>query len=126
MHNSWALRFGGELRLLGGHLHLRLGLGYDATPLPLVTLGPLLPDAPRMEVSAGLGWHEHWFALDIGYMAVISSRRRRPAPTSAHTYDTNGHVLTVSATVRFGGVGRHVSHEEPHPDAEEPPPRRTW
>lgn len=126
LHNSWALRFGGELRLVGGHLHVRLGLGYDSTPLPLVALGPLLPDAPRMEVSAGLGWHEHWISLDIGYMAVILFKETSTSPDFRATYDSNGHVLTVSGTVRFGGVGRHVSHEEPHPDAEEPPPRHTW
>ncbi len=123
LHNSWALRFGGELRLLGGHLHLRLGAGYDSTPLPTVALGPLLPDEQRLEVAAGIGWHEHWFALDVGYMAVILFKKTSTDPDFVATYDTNAHVLTVSATVRFGGVGRHIHHDEPRPDVEEPPPR---
>ncbi|HEY2748293.1 MAG TPA: outer membrane protein transport protein [Polyangia bacterium] len=124
LHNSWALRFGGELRLVGGHLHLRLGAGYDATPLPTVALGPLLPDEQRLELAAGIGWHEHWFALDAGYMAVLLFKKTSTDPDFIARYDTNGHVLTVSATLRFGGVARHIHHEEPPPDVEEP--RRSW
>jgi long-chain fatty acid transport protein len=127
LHTSWALRFGGELRLLGGHLHLRLGVGYDSTPLPSETLGPLLPDSQRMEIAAGIGWHEHWFALDAGYMAVVLFKERSDSRDLPATYETNGHVLTVSATVRFGGVGRRVHHDEPPPELrEEPPPRHSW
>ena len=126
LHNSWALRFGAELRLLGGHLHLRLGAGYDATPLPTVALGPLLPDEQRLEIAAGLGWHEHSFALDVGYMAVVLFGKTSTDPDFRARYDTNGHVLSVSLTVRFGGVGRHIRHEEPRPEVEEPPPRRSW
>ena len=124
LHNSWALRFGGELRLLGGHLHVRLGLGYDATPLPVVALGPLLPDEQRMEISAGLGWHESWIALDIGYMAVVLFKETSTNPDFRATYDTNGHVITGSATFRFGGVGRHIHHDEPRPELEEEPAPR--
>jgi len=127
LHNSWALRFGGELRLLGGHLHLRLGLGYDETPLPRETLGPLLPDTPRMEISAGIGWHERWIALDAGYMAVVLFKETSTNPDLIATYESQGHVITLSATVRFGHVGRRVHHEEPPPELrEEPPPRRPW
>ena len=127
LRNSWALRVGGELRLLGGHLHLRLGLGYDSTPLPAETLGPLLPDSQRMEVAAGLGWHAHWFALDAGYMAVVLFRETSKNPDLHATYASNGHVVTLSATVRFGGVGRRVRHDEPPAELrEEPPPRHSW
>jgi long-chain fatty acid transport protein len=127
LHNSWALRVGGELRLMGGHLHLRLGLGYDSTPLPTERLGPLLPDAQRMEIAAGIGWHEHWIALDAGYMAVVLFKETANNPDLHATYETNGHVVSVSATVRFGGVGRHVHHDEPPPELrEEPPPRHSW
>jgi long-chain fatty acid transport protein len=122
--NSWAIRAGGELRVLNSHLHLRLGIGYDATPLPLAQLGPLLPDTPRIEVSAGLGWHEHWFALDIGYMAVILFKDTSTNPDFRAAYSSNGHVITGTATVRFGGVGRRLHHEEPRPELEEEPPPR--
>ncbi|MGZ3438000.1 MAG: OmpP1/FadL family transporter, partial [Polyangia bacterium] len=127
LHNSWALRVGGELRLLGGHLHVRLGLGYDSTPLPTETLGPLLPDAQRMEIAGGIGWHEHWFALDLGYMAVVLFKETSKNPDLFATYESTGHVITGSATVRFGGVGKKVHHEEPRPELpEEPPPRHSW
>ncbi|HWE28122.1 MAG TPA: outer membrane protein transport protein [Polyangia bacterium] len=130
LHNSWALRFGGELRLVGGHLHLRLGIGYDATPLPDETLGPLLPDTPRVEAAAGIGWHEHWIALDAGYMAVVLFKDESKSPHLHASFASNGHVVSLSATVRFGAVGRRVRHEEPPeelPELEaEPPPRHTW
>lgn len=127
LHNSWALRFGGELRLLGGHLHLRLGLGYDATPLPTETLGPLLPDTPRMEIAAGIGWHEHWLAIDAGYMAVVLFKTNATNPDLNASYESQGHVFSLSGTVRFGGVGRRVHHEEPPPELpQEPPPRHSW
>ena len=127
LHNSWALRVGGELRLLGGHLHLRLGLGYDSTPLPTETLGPLLPDSKRMEIACGIGWHEHWFALDAGYMAVVLFKETSTNPDLHATYESVGNVLTLSATVRFGGVGRRVHHDEPRPELrEEPAPRHSW
>ena len=127
LHNSWALRVGAELRLLAAHLHLRLGLGYDSTPLPTETLGPLLPDSQRMEIAAGIGWHEHWLALDAGYMAVVLFKETSNNPDLHATYASNGHVITLSATVRFGGVGRRVHHEAPPPELpEEPPSRHEW
>ncbi|HEX8951138.1 MAG TPA: outer membrane protein transport protein, partial [Polyangia bacterium] len=127
LHNSWALRFGGELRLLGGHLHLRLGLGYDATPLPTETLGPLLPDTPRMEIAGGIGWHERWLALDAGYMAVVLFKTTSTNPDLDASYESLGHVITLSGTIRFGGVGKRVRHEEPRPELpEEPAPRHSW
>ncbi|HXU71825.1 MAG TPA: outer membrane protein transport protein [Polyangia bacterium] len=124
LHNSWAIRFGGELRVLDQHVHLRLGLGYDQTPLPVVALGPLLPDEQRFEVAAGLGWHEHRWALDIGYMAVILFKNTSTNPDFRAAYDSNGHVITGTLTVHFGGVGKEVRHEEPPPENEtEPAPR---
>ncbi|MCU1280989.1 MAG: rane protein involved in aromatic hydrocarbon degradation [bacterium] len=127
LHNSYALRFGGELRVLGGHLHLRAGIGYDSTPLPTERLGPLLPDAERVEFAAGIGWHERWIALDAAYMAVVLFKETANNPDLFGTYETQGHVITLSATVRIGGVGRRVRHEEPRPELpEEPPPRHSW
>ena len=124
LHNSWALRFGGELRLLGGHLHLRLGVGYDSTPLPNENLGPLLPDAPRVEVAGGIGWHERWIALDAGYMAVILQNETSTSPDFRASYASTGHVISLTATLRFVRVARHVTHEEPPPELpEEPAPR---
>jgi long-subunit fatty acid transport protein len=125
LHNSWAIRAGAELRVCGGHLHLRIGGGYDATPLPASTLGPLLPDAPRMELSAGLGWHERWIALDVGYMAVLLFRRTAQNPDLAAAYETNGHVITLSATIRVAHWGHHVKPQE-SPELREEPAARGW
>ena len=38
-----------------------------------------------------------------------------------------GEFFSLSGTVRFGGVGRQVRHEEPPPELpEEPAPRHSW
>src|SRR5262249_8138649 len=68
LHNPWGPRFGGELRLLDGKLPLRAGVAYLTSPVPDNTLGPLLPDAQRVLVSAGGGWHLPTIAFDIAYM----------------------------------------------------------
>jgi long-chain fatty acid transport protein len=120
LHNSWTVRGGGELRLAGGRLHLRLGLGYDATPLPVQTLSPLLPDGNRVIASAGIGWHEHWFAVDIAYMAVVVLTRTATNPDLRATYDSNAHFFSASFTFRHA----RVAHQVPSPPPEETPPPR--
>ena len=86
-----------------------------------------MPDAPRVEVAGGIGWHERWIALDAGYMAVILRKETSTSPDFRATYESTGHVISLTATVRFVRVGRHVSHEEPPPELpDEPEPRRRY
>ena len=60
-------------------------------------------------------------------MAVVLFKETSTNPDFRATYDTNAHVLTGTATVRFGGVGRHIHHDEPRPELEEEPaPRHRW
>ncbi len=111
--NAWAIRVGGELRLLGGRLHLRLGGGYDSTPVPAQTLGPLIPDAQRGLLGGGIGWHTTLWAVDLGYMAVFLLDRTSANPDLLATYRTFGHVISASVTFRYPRVASKVRAEPP-------------
>lgn len=102
LHNSWSIRAGaqydiGERRLM----RVRLGAGYDATPVPTSTLAPLLPDTNRALVSGGLGLHWSWLDLDLGYMAVFLVKTTATNPDLIATYQSFGQVISGSATIRF-------------------------
>lgn len=102
LHNSWAIRVGAQYGI-GQHerVRVRLGTGYDATPLPLSTLAPLLPDTSRVLVSAGVGLHWSMLDLDLGYMAVILIKETSQNPDLIATYQSFGQVISGSATLRF-------------------------
>ena len=60
-------------------------------------------------------------------MAVVLFKETSTNPDLLATYESQGHVFSLSGTVRFGGVGRKVHHEEPPPELpEEPAPRHSW
>jgi len=83
--DSYTLRAGGELAL--GRTRLRLGFGYDWTPVPAATLSPLLPDADRYLVSAGFGIElpAHLF-LEASVMGVIFRSRTSELPVFPASY----------------------------------------
>jgi long-chain fatty acid transport protein len=108
LHNTWALRFGGQYGFLGDKLRVRLGAGYDTTPLPRSRLGPLLPDTDRGLVSAGVGLHWHWLDLDLAYMAVFLIKQTSTDPNLRATYESFGQVISASATIRFPNWLQHA------------------
>jgi long-chain fatty acid transport protein len=76
-------RFGAEYRLLDEEkLALRVGAGYDLTPVPTNTLLPLAPDANRGQPRAGVGGRR---------LAAEGHQRRRGLPGrdphGAHGHD---------------------------------------
>jgi long-chain fatty acid transport protein len=77
------IRLGGEYRL-PDLLTLRLGVGYDWTPVPDSTIDPTLPDNNRFLISAGVGGKIGPVYLDAAYMAVILGDRHIPAGTSVN------------------------------------------
>jgi long-chain fatty acid transport protein len=100
-HDTWALRAGAQYGFLDERLRVRLGGGYDTTPVPLSTLGPLAPDCNRALVSVGVGLQWRWLALDAGYLAVFLIERTSTNPDLKATYETFGQVISASATVRL-------------------------
>lgn len=102
LHNSWSIRAGAQYGI-GEHqrVRVRLGTGYDSTPVPTSTLAPLLPDTNRVLVSGGLGLHWSWLDLDLGYMAVFLIKTTAQNPELIATYQSFGQVISGSATLRF-------------------------
>jgi long-subunit fatty acid transport protein len=113
------VRVGAEYALLGGRLPLRLGVGWDQSPVPASTMSPLTPDADRIIVSGGLGFRHKWLYADAGYMAVILLSRTGQAATLdgvnaqyVASYSTVGHVIAINLAMRLEQVGLRVNVPE--------------
>jgi long-chain fatty acid transport protein len=106
-HNTWALRGGVQYGFLQDRLRVRLGAGYDTTPVPTSTLGPLAPDANRGLVSAGIGAHWRWMSVDVGYMAVFLLKTTSNNHDFVATYESFGQVISASLTVQLERVLQH-------------------
>jgi len=85
---------------------LRLGYVFDQSPQPEQTVNPLLPDANRNGVTAGIGFRGHPVDLDLGVMYLFFADRTRtksfaddPQGPFFGTYSTR--ALLVSLTVGF-------------------------
>jgi long-chain fatty acid transport protein len=104
LHNTWAVRAGAQYGFLGDRLRVRIGGGYDQSPVPSSTLGPLLPDTERVLVSAGVGVRWRWLSLDLGYLAVFLLRRSSENPDLLASYGTFAQVISLTGTVRWPHV----------------------
>ncbi|MCA9524439.1 MAG: outer membrane protein transport protein [Myxococcales bacterium] len=70
--NAWTFYVGGYAKPIP-ELTVRFGTGFDLTPIPSYSLGPLVPDANRFLLSGGLGY-EHiksGFYTDVAYNLVL-------------------------------------------------------
>lgn len=98
---------------------IRLGLGYDQTPVPATTIDASLPDNDRVLVSAGLSLGRRGLgSIEVGYMAVIAQSRASENPELRLTYATTAHVLSAGLTLQMdvlGGKGQPVGplHMQP-------------
>jgi len=72
--NSSSLRFGTAYKLTKD-FELRGGVGLDETPIPPSTLGPAIPGADYLTLTAGAGYNWERIMIDIGYMAVFYKTR---------------------------------------------------
>jgi long-chain fatty acid transport protein len=103
------LRLGGEYRVDLGDgylLPVRLGVGYDITPVPDSTIDPTLPDASRILATAGLGFDMGVFHADVAYMFLHLLKRTIAPPGNlnfvAGDYaNTQVHLLSLSLGVRI-------------------------
>ncbi|SRR5581483_4599993 len=73
--DSSSLRVGAAYKIIP-QLELRAGLGLDQTPIPAKTLGPAIPGADYLTVTAGAGYNWRRLKIDVGYMAVFYKTRR--------------------------------------------------
>jgi long-chain fatty acid transport protein len=102
--NSFTLRAGADWA--GGFpgLHLRAGVILDQSAIPSDSLGPGLPDANRIDATAGVGYSAGHFKADLGYMLVyfLANDSTGGGEGPVGTYRTVAHLLgvTVGATWR--------------------------
>jgi long-chain fatty acid transport protein len=101
-HMTVTLRAGADYRLPGG-FHARGGLIYDRGAIPEENLGPALPDADRIDVTAGLGYTTPHLDLDLGYMIVkfLPSDATTGHEGPEGTYHTLAHLLALTVGASF-------------------------
>ncbi|WNG40900.1 transporter [Archangium violaceum] len=93
--DRWNFHVGGEFKATDA-LALRLGFIYDPTPTPEETLTPDLPDADRLNFSAGLGYALSNFRADLGYQFVLLQDQRSTAEELPGTYSGSAHVIGLT------------------------------
>jgi long-chain fatty acid transport protein len=128
LRDSVGVRVGGEYRFFGGRLPIRLGVGWDNTPVPASTRSPLFPDTDRVLVSGGVGFHGSWWTVEGGYLAAILLKEQATNPALTATYSNVAHVVSAAVTLRFANVGGRYSGNRPGASAIESGPLRatTW
>lgn len=99
--NSWSFYLSSVYKPIPA-LSLRFGLGFDMTPVPNHTLGPLVPDNNRVLASFGVGYEFSKIGLyiDTSYNLVRFLPRTVDAKTSEALFpqhwDNVVHLVTVN------------------------------
>jgi long-chain fatty acid transport protein len=111
--DAWGVRGGAEYRLADDKWRVRLGLGYDSSPVRRGWLGPIQPDSQRVVVGVGFGGTFGDVAVDFGYSAqvVLSRTSSNPVPGMT-TYDTLRHLLALSISLKLPNLGPRVDIPE--------------
>ena len=106
-----AVRFGGEFKM-SASLRLRGGYAYTQAAAPDETVTPLLPEAQRNHLIAGLGWSpKRNMTVDLAYQFIAHADRRgrtvNPPPGEPPTiglnsglYRSRGDLLALTMTFR--------------------------
>lgn len=105
LKDSVGVRVGAEYRFFGGKLPVRLGAGWDNTPVPASTRSPLFPDTDRVLVSGGVGYHGRWWAVEGGYLAAFLLNQQATNPQLTASYANTVHVVSAAVTLRFASLG---------------------
>ncbi len=89
-------------------LTLRGGLIYDITPQPASKMEPMLPDADRIDLTAGIGYKiNEQISLDLAYMLVLFSERKSIYYESSNgtlfhgTYNSTAHLFGFDVSYQF-------------------------
>ena len=102
----WAYKLGGQYKL-NRRLDLRAGYSFDRTPVPDGTVDPLLPDADRHSMAFGLGLHNDFAALDLGYMWVhfvdrsVGSQNMTTLSGENGVFKSDAYLLAANVSFRF-------------------------
>jgi long-subunit fatty acid transport protein len=101
LRSTWSFALGGEYGLEDRYF-VRLGVRWDPSPVPPESLSAELPDADRLEVCGGLGYHHpSGFTLDLGYLATLLRPRSSTFAPLPGRYGGAAHAfsLTVGLTL---------------------------
>jgi long-chain fatty acid transport protein len=83
---------------------IRLGALYDKNPQPTNVVSPLLPDADRMGVTFGVGYHRGPWVLDATEFALHFKKRSTMGQSLDNfngTYKTDANLISVNFGYRF-------------------------
>lgn len=103
--NVFLVRIGAEYRV--GDLALRLGGGYDVSPVPQTTADFTLPDNDRIFYSAGAGYDFGPIRADLSYMGLWLQERELDASVNVNLPDGGtfsggfAHVMGLSLGVQI-------------------------
>jgi long-chain fatty acid transport protein len=101
--NSDSFRLGAN-HVVTSSWDVRFGAYYDQTPQPTEVVSPLLPDADRIGVSLGVGYHGGPFVVDVTEFALHFKKRSTQGISSDNfngTYKTNANLIAVNLGYRF-------------------------
>ena len=101
--DTFAIRFGVQVRPPDRDFALRLGLVYDRSPSPTNTMSPSLPDADRVDVAVGAGYEfGGGFRFDVAYMYVHMFERSTTGDAFPGTYRSSAHLVGFSLGYSYG------------------------
>ncbi|HLQ45594.1 MAG TPA: outer membrane protein transport protein, partial [Planctomycetaceae bacterium] len=83
---------------------IRLGTLYDKNPQPTNVVSPLLPDADRIGVSFGVGYHRGPFVVDVTEFALHFKKRSTQGQSLDNfngTYRTDANLISLNLGWRF-------------------------
>lgn len=109
--DTHGIRVGGEYALDGGW-RVRGGWAWNEAAAPDRTVTPLLPEGPRNQLSAGLGWRiSPALGADVSYLRLDQSDRRGrtrevregelPEDFNTGLYSFAAHLFGATLTLRF-------------------------
>ena len=101
--NVDSFRLGGNRRI-GDDWDVRLGALYDKNPQPTEVVSPLLPDADRIGVSFGAGWHRGPFIVDVTEFVLHFKKRGTQGINSDlfnGSYSTDANLVSINLGYRF-------------------------
>lgn len=81
---------------------VRAGVMYDPTPSPTNTLSPDLPDANRINLAVGVGYHSSGFRADLGYQYIMLHDTKSTFTGLPGTYGGHVHVIGLSLGYKIG------------------------
>ncbi len=104
--DAWCYKLGAQYAY-NKNLDLRAGYAYDTNPIPDSTLGPMLPDADRHNVTLGMGIHNDFATLDMAYMWVhwldrsVNNQSNATLTGENGTFKSDAHLFGANVTIKF-------------------------